>query len=346
MKNILIIRPSAIGDIVMASPMIRVLRRNYPGARLAWLVEPPSADLLRSNDGLDEVIIWKKNEWTGLLKKCRFLALRREISEFSKHLRKKRFDLAIDAQGLLRSRWLAWLSGATERVGFESREPGRFLMTRITSKGDHTGVMGSEYSYLMRFLGLDPEDFHPEIVISQDDENSAHEILANLKIQTRYAVFAPFTTRPQKHWFEDRWAELSELVFLNLGLQSVLLGGKNDLKSALRIEKAARSPVFNLTGKTSLGQSAAIIKASSLLIGVDTGLTHLGSAFDCPTIALFGATCPYLYTAGQMTSVIYNPMECSPCRRSPICSGDFTCMKSIEAGHVLKEAVKLQGNHN
>jgi heptosyltransferase I len=346
MKNILIIRPSAIGDIVMASPMIRVLRKHYPDARLAWMVEPASADLLRSNTGLDELIIWQKKEWKDLFQKHRLLILRREISEFSRQLREKRFDLAIDAQGLLRSRWLAWLSGARERVGFESKEPGRFLMTKITSKGDHTGIMGSEYSYMMRVLGLDPKDFHPEIALSQDDENSAHEILGNLKIQTRYAVFAPFTTRPHKHWFEDRWTELAVLIYENFGLQSVLLGGKDDFNSALSMEKAAHGPIFNLAGQTSLGQSAAIIKTSSLLIGVDTGLTHMGAAFDCPTVALFGATCPYLYTAGQRTSVIYNPMKCSPCRRSPVCYGDFTCMKSIKPGHVLKEAVKLLGHHN
>jgi heptosyltransferase I len=346
MKNILIIRPSAIGDVVMASPMIRVLRRHYPEARLAWLVEPPSVDLLRSNTGLDELIIWQKKEWIDLFRKCRFLILSREILEFSRQLREKRFDLVIDAQGLLRSRWLAWLSGARERVGFESKEPGRFLMTKLTTKGDHTGVMGSEYSYMMRVLGLDHEDFHPEIILSQDDENSAHEILEKLKIRARYAVFAPFTTRPQKHWFEDRWEELAGLIYENFGLQSVILGGKDDYYSSLCMKKAAHGQIFNLAGQTSLGQSAAIIKNSSLLIGVDTGLTHMGAAFDCPTIALFGATCPYLYTAGERSSVIYNPMKCSPCRRNPVCDGDFTCMKSINPGDVLKEAVKLLGHHN
>jgi heptosyltransferase-1 len=112
------------------------------------------------------------------------------------------------------------------------------------------------------------------------------------------------------------------------------------------MNKATHGQIFNLAGQTSLGQSAAIIKKSSLLIGVDTGLTHMGAAFDCPTIALFGATCPYLYTAGERSSVIYNPMKCSPCRRNPACDGDFTCMKSINPGDVLKEAVKLLGHHN
>ncbi len=327
----------------MASPMIRVLRRHYPDAYIAWLVEPSSVDLLRSNKDLDELIIWNKKEWRELFQKGRLLLLKHRISEFSRHLHTKRFDLAIDAQGLLRSRWLAWLSGAGERIGFESKEPGRFLMTRITSKGGHTGIMGSEYRHMMGVLGLDTEGFHPEIILSEEDENAAREILGELQTGDRYAVFAPFTTRPQKHWFEDRWIELAELIYEKLGLQPVLLGGKGDFDSALRMEKAARVPLSNLTGRTSLGQSAAIIRDATLMIGVDTGLTHMGAAFDCPTVALFGATCPYLHTAGQRTSVIYNPMTCSPCRRSPICNGDFTCMKSIEAGHVLNEAMKFPG---
>lgn len=341
MKNILIIRPSAIGDIVMASPMVRVLRRHYPDAYIAWLVEPSSADLLRSNKDIDELIIWDKKEWRMLFQKGRFLPLKRRISEFSGQLRSQKFDLAIDAQGLLRSRWLAWLSGAAERIGFASKEPGRFLMTGITSRGEHTGIMGSEYQHMMSVLGLDPEGFHPEIALSEEDERSAHEILGELQTGDRYAVFAPFTTRPQKHWFEDRWAELAELAYEKLKLQPVLLGGKADFESALQIEKAARVPLSNLTGRTSLAQSAAIIKTAALLVGVDTGLTHMGAAFDCPTVALFGATCPYLHTAGQRTTVIYYQMTCSPCRRSPVCNGDFTCMKSIETGHVLNEAMKL-----
>ena len=343
MKRILIIRPSAIGDIIMASPMIRVLRGRYPDAYIAWLVEPASVDLLCSHTGLDELIIWKKKEWRDLLKGHRFIPLRNEISEFSHQLRKKQFDLAIDAQGLLRSRWLAWLSGAGERIGFESKEPGRFLMTKIASRGAHTGIMGSEYRYMMEMMGLAPGDFHPEIILAADDETSAREMVAKTGAGDRYAVFAPFTTRPQKHWLTDRWIELAGLIHENLGMRAVLLGGKDDLKGASPIERAAQDHIINLTGMTSLAQSAAIVKSASLLIGVDTGLTHMGAAFDTPTVALFGATCPYLYSSGKKTSVIYNRMPCSPCRRSPVCNDDFTCMKSIEAGHVLKTVMTMPG---
>jgi heptosyltransferase I len=340
-KNILIIRPSAIGDIIMSSPMIRVLRGHYPDAHIAWLIEPSARDLLSHNTGLNELILWHKDQWRALLKHRHFLLLRREISGFSRQLRLRNFDLAIDAQGLLRSRWLAWLSGAKERIGFDSKEPGGFLMTKIHSRGTHSGLMGSEYYQLMQAMGLEPGVFHPEISVSPEDENAARKMTGDAGIKDRYAVFAPFTTRPQKHWIEDRWAELARLIHKDLNLPVVMLGGKDDIKNATRIETGAQKDMINLAGKTGLGHCAAIIKNASLLVGVDTGLTHMGAAFDCPAIALFGATCPYLNTAGNRTVVIYNKIPCSPCRRSPVCNSDFTCMRSIEARTVFDEARKL-----
>jgi heptosyltransferase-1 len=341
MKSILIIRPSAIGDIVMASPMIRVLRDAYPRAHIAWLVEPSVQDLLCHHPALDELILWPKAEWNELLNQRRLISLGRRVTEFSRQMRLRRFDLALDAQGLLRSRGLAWLSGARKRIGFSSREPGRFLMTNVTSKGPRSRKMGSEYKYLMEVLGLSAGPFHPEIVLSAADEKAAFDILATLKIGERYAVFSPFTTRPQKHWFEERWAELAGILTQRLELPVVLLGGPADQEAARRIRSLGPEKMYNLTGRTSLGQGAALIKNATLLAGVDTGLTHMGAAFDCPTVALFGATCPYRYTAGHSTLVIYNRMSCSPCRRSPVCSNDFTCMKSIQTGQVLDAVMEL-----
>jgi heptosyltransferase I len=341
MKSILIIRPSAIGDIIMASPIIRVLRESYPDAHISWLIEPPVQDLLRYNKDLNDVIIWPKSLWRDLFAKRHFILLKREISKFAEQLRSRNFDLALDVQGLLRSRWFAWLSGADERVGFKSKEPGEFLMTKIYLRGQHTGMMGSEYRFIMQELGLFPGEFHPDISLSPEDEAAALQMIKALNIHGSYAVFAPFTTRPQKHWFEDRWADLARSIFMRFNLPVILLGGKGDTERARIIQSSAADSLSNLTGQTTLGQGAAIIKNSSLVVGVDTGLTHMGAAFDRPTIALFGATCPYLYTAGKKTHVIYNPMACSPCRRSPVCSNDFTCMKSITMNQVMEEVLKF-----
>jgi heptosyltransferase-1 len=341
MKSILIIRPSSMGDIVMASPMVNVLREAYPKAYIAWLVEPSLGELLRHHPALDELICWPKTQWENLLKQGRFLALAREVRKLASKMRLRHFDMALDAQGLLRSRMLAFLSGARQRVGLDSREPGRFLMTKICLHTPNSKRMSSEYYGLMRVLGLSPKVFHPEVVLSMEDERAARRQLRAKGLGKRYAVICPFTTRPQKHWFIERWAALSVAVHDRLSLPTVVLGGPRDVDGSRRIQGLSNVRISDLTGKMTLGQAAAVIKHSTLVVGVDTGLTHMGVAFDRPTIALFGATCPYLSTASPSAIVIYEEFPCSPCRRSPTCNNEFTCMKSISMERVLNAAENL-----
>jgi heptosyltransferase-1 len=341
MRSILIVRPSAIGDIVMASPMIGALRKAYPRAHIAWVAEPSVVDLLRDNPDLDEVIRLPKARWKQLLKRGRFIAFANEVRRFAYTMRVRQYDIALDAQGLLRSRTIAWLSGARQRVGFDSREPGRFLMTRIISRGEDIKRIASEYCHLMQTLGVPTGDFPMNVCIGPGDRKASENTIRGAGISGTYAVICPFTTRPQKHWFEERWAELSSALRNELALAVVVLGGPADISGAGRIRTLSGGKIHDLTGAMSLGQSAAAIENASLVVGVDTGLTHMGVAFDRPTIALFGATCPYLYTPTANTIVLYNKLPCSPCRRRPTCNGEFTCMKSIEVKQVLATAKTL-----
>lgn len=339
-KSILIIRPSAIGDIVMASPMIRTLREGYPESRISWLAEPHVADLLRHNPDLSEVIVWPKAQWRRMLKEGKWSALARDVRRLGGDLRRRRFDLVLDAVGLLKSRFLARLSGGRERIGFTSREPGEFLMSRVISRGPSNKRMSSEYRYMMEELGLEPGQFRPNLVLSADDLNAAARLQDEHGLGF-YAVLAPFTTRPQKHWFEDRWGALAAEVRERLGLTPVILGGPSDIEAGNRIQAFSSGPVALLAGKTTLSQTAALVKGAALLVGVDTGLTHMGTAFGLPTVALFGATCPYLETASPLTRVLYKPHPCSPCKRSPTCDGDFTCMRALTVDEVIATAADL-----
>lgn len=344
MKRILIIRPSAIGDIVMASPMIRVLREAWPRAVIAWLADPSVRCLLNHHPALDEVICWPKEQWRQLAKQGRYVRLGGKITAFSRDLRQRRFDLALDAQGLLRSRLLAWLSGANVRIGFESREPGRHLMTRVVSRGPNSTEMSSEYRHLMRMLKLDPGNFAPEIVLPPSDRAAAREIRNGHGLQNRYAVICPFTTRPQKHWIEARWAETAARLTTEFDLAVVLLGGPPDAAAGRRIRSLTGIRIVDLTGQTTLGQAAALVEQAALVIGVDTGMTHLGTAFNRPTIALFGATCPYLETPSSRTIVVYNRQTCSPCKRKPTCAGRYDCMQAIAGDDVLQAVRRLMEN--
>lgn len=341
-KTILVIRSSAMGDIVMASPLIKGLKRMYPETRILWLVEPQFAPLLHANPDVNGLLIFNKTKWKTLAKQGKLIALTREILALRSAMKEESIELALDVQGLFRSRFLAWLSGAKTRIGFLSKEPGCFFMTKVVPKGGDSSRMGSEYCHLLELLGNTSVECRPELLISADDVQIALEELAEAGVGQPFIAIAPFTTRPQKHWFNSRWQELASEVVRSLGMKLVILGGPADREHANEICSASMCEgVVNLAGQLSLMQSAAVIKHASLLIGVDTGLTHMGSAFSIPTIALFGATCPYTKTASPNTVVLYHTYPCSPCRRSPSCDGRFDCMQAISVAEVMQVATRL-----
>lgn len=336
-NKILIVRLSAIGDVVMASALIKAFKRRYPLARLSWLVDAPAKGLLASNPDLDEVIVLPLAEWGRLWRARRYGEWWRAWRRFSNELRARGFDLVIDAQGLLKSGVWAWLSRAPTRVGLGSKEGSQYLMTRVVSRDLEDDRIGVEYYHLAQELGLDLTEYGMDLALSADDDAYAQGFAAE---HGRYAVICPFTTRPQKHWREERWPLLAGVLAAEHTLKVVMLGGPGDVEAAARIQ-AAHPAIINLAGRCSLTQSAALIKHAALLVGVDTGLTHMGIAFAVPTVALFGSTCPYLNTTRANARVIYHRLECSPCRRSPTCAGDFTCMKNIEVAEVMQTVAQV-----
>jgi heptosyltransferase-1 len=120
----------------------------------------------------------------------------------------------------------------------------------------------------------------------------------------------------------------------------VLLGGPGDVEAAVRI--AALEPaIVNLAGRLPLETSVAVIADSGLLVGVDTGLTHMAIALDVPTVALFGSTTPYLRTGSPRSTVLYHRLPCSPCHRNPTCDGRYDCMRALDTPQVLATAMAL-----
>jgi heptosyltransferase I len=337
-QRILIVRTSAIGDVVFASPFAAAWKRHDPQAHVAWLIEPGLAGLLSADPHVDELILWPKGEWKQLWRQRRWGELWRQVRAFGRMLRDKRFDTAIDLQGLLKSGWLTWLSGAPRRIGLGSREGSQWLMTEVVAKGGDIRRISSEYLHLAQHLGLEPGDFLPRLHPGDEATAAAQALMSAHGLQSRrYAVFAPFTTRPQKHWFEDAWQSLAVRLRDELQLTPVILGGPSDREAATRIAQGCDG-VISLAGATGLAEAAALVREAALVVGVDTGLTHMGSAFERPTVALFGSTRPYLDTGRATGRVIWLGMECSPCRRRPTCGGAYTCLRRITPEQVMAEA--------
>ena len=357
-RSILVVRLSARGDLVFASPLAQALRRRFPRARIAWAAEERTADVVRHNPHLDEVIVWERAAWRQMLRRGRLNALVRAAADFGDALRDRRFDAVIDAQGLLRSGLLAFLTGAPVRIGLGSREGSRFLMTHLVERGGDSRKIASEYAYLASVLNLPAEPFPLEVPRSPKERAAALRLLAECGLAppnpqvppapqappVAFVAACPFTTRAYKHWFEDRWSRLIQLLPARTGLGVVLLGGPADRAAADRILAGAKvapgppaTPVANLVGRTTLAEASALVGMCSALVGVDTGLSHMAHAYDRPAVLLFGSNTPYLDPPGPSASILHSGRPCSPCRGKLVCDGRIDCMADLSVERVLAE---------
>ncbi len=290
-RSILVVKLSAIGDVIMATSIPRGLRDLYPDARIDWLVEPLSADVLAGNPFLNEVIVWERAKGRvarGARGARRFagdlMALRRRL--------RGRYELALDMQGLGRSALAAWASGAPVRVGkVDAREGGRLLLTHRFHVPDPTYKAARQYTEILKHLGHpDPPD---RLEVYPDDANrrNADVLLEGFETPNGFVSVTPATTRPYKHWTDDAFAATLDLLHERFGLDAVIHGGPGDVQMAESIAgMCERASVRVIAGRTTLRDAAEVIRRSRLLVGVDTGLMHFGMATGTPTVAVFGPT--------------------------------------------------------
>jgi len=328
--RILIVRLSALGDIVFTTALLEALRQRFPQAHIAWLAQSGFAGVLQGDPRLDELIAVPKED----LKSPRaLLGLRRE-------LRRRRYDWVLDGQGLLKSRVLAELAGGTVRIGFASKEPGGFMMHQLLPKGGNPADISSEYRYLAEQITGQPAG-PPRLAIAESIRAEVDAALDEQGLAEGFIALCPFTTRPQKHWMEDYWPELAQRLAERGAGPFVLFGGPADRPAAERIAAQLPPGSVNLVGHTRLHQLGAWLQRARLVIGVDTGLTHIGIAVQRPTLALFGSTCPYTGGADSPLTVMYDALSCAPCKRHPTCGGAWTCMRQLTPARVAAAAEKL-----
>jgi lipopolysaccharide heptosyltransferase I len=338
--RILLVRLSAIGDVVVATPVIRALRQAMPSAHLAWLVEERAADIVRGNPDLDEVIIWPRASWAadspgvwGLPKRVR------QYFAFIAGLRRRRFDVAIDFQGLLRSGLVAFASGARRRITSEgTREGSRLFYTTCVPR---TGDLSSRQRCLdlLQPLGIASRDRRMHVWFGDEDRQAADALLAEAEGKP-IACLCPATTWRHKHWREERWRELADRLTRDLGLRCVFMGGRADLPMIGRIRDGLTVETVVAAGRTSLKQAAAILERARLVVSVDTALMHIGVAVGAPVVALCGPSYWPGFQDYDNFRMIRKPYPCSPCLRHPTCPAD-DCMTAITTAEVVAEARSL-----
>ncbi|RME63484.1 MAG: glycosyltransferase family 9 protein, partial [Nitrospirae bacterium] len=326
-KNILIVKLSSIGDVAMATVVLDGLKRVHPDAHVTWVVEPCCKDVIDGNGFVQKTIVWDKKGWVHNLRRFRLFNLAKEIRNFLVQLRQAQYDLAIDLQGLLKSGIITRLSGAKRRIGLNSKEGSRIFMTE-TFYADDDKRIASEYKQTVERFFHCKEPLKMWIALKDDAVNKRNHLLAEMKISD-YLVFCPFSSRPQKNWPMERWAELSVVLQNEFSLPVLILGGPEDRETAQRTVELSGRGLYSLAGQLSLAESIAFVAGAKAVAGVDTGLTHIAAGLERPTVVIFGSTCPYTDPDGYRMEIIYKGLSCSPCRRNPTCNGEYTCMKEI-----------------
>jgi len=344
-KSILIIRLSAIGDNVMATPLIRAIRRRYPDVAIDWLVQPESRDLVSHHPELRRTLTWPTKRFKQLARAKQYSTLFTEWSTSIKAIRHQRYDWVIDTQGLLKSGIIAKLSGARYIVGCGSREGAQCMVHDNVPKIHGKPRISSEYLDIAEFLGLPTEPFAMELGLPPASDEAAGKILDDFSLHSGFIALFPFTTRPQKHWIEAHWIRFIDHWWAKTGIPAVILGGPGDKEASSRIMKQVKAPasVINLASERflSIPDAAALIGKASLSVGVDTGMTHMSIAHRRPTVCLFGSTIPYTDTQTPDVRILFENLPCVPCRKNPICEGRFDCMRQLMPEKVLNAALEL-----
>jgi heptosyltransferase I len=325
-RRVLIIKPSAIGDVVHALPVLNLVRRCWPDAHVAWLVTPACAGLLDGHPQLDEVIRFERRKFAeGWRKPSAAVGL----FHFARELRARSFDLVIDLQGLFRSGWLAWQTRAPFRVGFaNARELAPLFYTHRVAVGGVEQHAIDRYLTLAESLGCGREPFEFNFATDDADRRFVSQLL---KDDSPYAVLLPGTNWQTKRWPVEHFAATVAPLRERFGLRVIVAGGADDRPLAAGIPDA-----LDLTGATNLRQLVALLERAAVVIANDSGPMHIASALGRPLVTPFGPTSP-IRTGPyrRMDTVIRLDIACSPCF-SRQCSHQ-SCLQWLKPEHVMRE---------
>ncbi len=360
--NILIIKLSAIGDVVHTLPSLAALRKLYPHAHITWVIEEAASDLIRDNPLLDKVIVSRRKTWIADIKKCR-LGVLREIFEFIREVRSRNYDLVIDFHGLLKSALIVFISSGKRKLGYDSMQElsGLFLTEKIPEDMKKHAVF--RYLDFIRYLcrqdssfngGGDEEnnkkkhmnaslDEDPVFVLpTREEEEKKIERLLQKRgvVAKRFVAVNPIALWETKLWDDGSIAELSDLVSRELALSVVFTGMEKE--KIRRIQAMMKSASVSLAGETSLRELACLYRHATLVISTDSGPMHIAAAVGTPVVGLFGPTDPARTGPyGSRHRVLRTGLSCSPCFLKKCDSRE--CMRRITAKEAFQAILDLLG---
>ncbi|MFQ5665723.1 MAG: glycosyltransferase family 9 protein [Candidatus Binatia bacterium] len=322
-ERILVVLLGAIGDVVRALPLLVRLRRGYPGARIAWAVEPAAAPLLLHHPALDTLVVFDRPR--GLPAFLRFV----------RQVRAHRPHLTLDLQRHLKSGIISRASGAPLRLGFHrhnSREGNWLFQTHTVARAPHFSSKLQQFLAFASWLELAPAPITFGLRLTGQEQQHADALLDGARASF-VAAFVGSSCESRLWFAETTAAVVDALAARDVG--TVLVGGSADSAFAAAVARAARAPLLNLTGRTTLRDLIGIFHRARAAFGPDSGPMHIAAATGIPVVSLWGATSAARSAPwGSETGVLVGQAPCMPCylKRCPI---GRVCMKHITADAVL-----------
>jgi lipopolysaccharide heptosyltransferase I len=352
-EKILIIRLSAIGDVLRTLPALRVLRENLPRAYIAWVVEEKSKDVLEGHPDLNRLIIFPRERWTKYVRSPStvhrpFL----ELTPFIRSLQEENFDLVLDFHGLFKSGLIGYVSGAELRVGFHrtfSKEL-NFLFNNRHVKPSSKKLGRIERNLtLLSFLNLKASGVDPIIPAHDDDVRAVDAFFQEHLPSIKRPLIAihPGTSAKTKYkrWPFSRFARLADRLIEECGACILFTWGPGELEGVREVRSMMHHPALVACETGNLRQLAELFRRCALYVGGDTGPMHLAAFVKTPVVGIFGPTDPVVNApyGESWTTIVRKDVECSPCRDRD-CER-LACLDAISYEDVFRVVKNFMDGH-
>ncbi len=336
-----IILPNWIGDVVMATPTLRALRRYLgPESQLIGVMRPYVEEVLRGTPWLDQTLFYEKR------------SARREhrFSAVLQQLQAERLDAILMLNNSLRTAWLAWRSGAIRRIGYVRNGRGPLLTDRLYSEkenGKWKPISAVDFFLETAYtLGCPEEELRLELATTESEEAGAAQAWEQLGLGAEVIAFNTGGAKgAAKHWPMESYIELAkQIVTERREAQVLVLCGPAEQQAASHIVREVNhSRVVSMAEQDlSLGVSKAIIRRSQLLVSTDSGPRHIGHAFDVPVITMFGSIDPrWSETYHSKAVTMMHKVPCGPCGKAECSVPGHPCMTGLSVDRVMN-AVRHQ----
>ena len=336
--KILILKPSSLGDVVQAMPVLRMLKLHWPGAQIYWWIETNSASLLEDDPDLAGLISFDRKRWAEPLRA-------RDVWNSISEMRAHRFDLVIDLQALLRSAAVAWVANGQFTVGLQDwRELALGFYDRSVPRPSQQTHAVDWYLEVLKLVGVPVRwDFD---WLPKRADIAAH-LARTWSLDGTTIILQPGARWLNKRWPAEHFAEVVRLLHVrDEATKFVILGGNADRELGKQISAAAPGACIDVTGRTTLPEAFELIRAIKLMVTNDTGPMHIAAALGTPVVGLFGPTNPARTGPyrQQQFALQRSELSCVPCLKNFCANSEpFACLRGISAARVVHEIAARLG---